>query len=292
MYGRPDSPSTRMVQSQTARSAAYRYERRAVPSPCHLDPIAIQGVADEVADGEVGIQWQQADRRTRSSARSWPRDPSVPRRRSRGTPQRACRGRTRRMRPRDEARRRTPRGAARSPAVACRRPRRSSVSSSLPRPTAHGEVEDPLGPLDGRPEGRRSATARAASRSPCAARACSRAVGAVERPDVARVQRHGRVPGDMRRGSANRRGSRVSTMALGAQTQLVVRPEEALQHPAAEEPGAAGHEQATAAQVVPEALGVLQDVVQVRAPAAAERLLPGIGPDVARETRRARAAAR
>ena len=83
----------------------------------------------------------------------------------------------------------------------------------------------------------------------------------------------------MRRGSANRSGIAGEHDRLGAKTQLVVRAQEALEHPPTEEAGASGDEQTLAAQVLPEALGVLQDMVQV--PLGQRRAsLPGIGPDV------------
>ena len=85
----------------------------------------------------------------------------------------------------------------------------------------------------------------------------------VERPDVAGVQSHGAVPDDVWGdiGEASRVPGQQD--GLGPEAQLIVRLEEALQHPASEEAGAARHEQPATAEVLPEALGVLQDVLQV-----------------------------
>jgi hypothetical protein len=77
------------------------------------------------------------------------------------------------------------------------------------------------------------------------------------------VQRDRNVPGDMGGGVGETTRIAGQHDGFGAQAQLVVGPQEALQHPPAEEACAAGHEQPTAAQLMPEALGVLQDVVQV-----------------------------
>ena len=50
---------------------------------------------------------------------------------------------------------------------------------------------------------------------------------------------------------------------FGAEAQVVVRAQQGLEHPPAEEAGTAGDEQSRAAQLIPQPLGVLEHVVQV-----------------------------
>src|SRR5438552_2670073 len=88
-------------------------------------------------------------------------------------------------------------------------------------------------------------------------------VGEVECLDVAGVQCHRRVPGDVGRSLGETMWISGQHDCLGAQVQSVVRLEEALQHPAAKETRPASHEQSTCAQVLPNALSVLQDVLEI-----------------------------
>ena len=85
----------------------------------------------------------------------------------------------------------------------------------------------------------------------------------LERADIAGVQSHGRVLGNMRRGFGKVTRIARQQRHLGAEAEIVVRSQETFHHPAAEEPGSARHEQPTSVEVLPEALGVLQDVPKV-----------------------------
>ena len=115
------------------------------------------------------------------------------------------------------------------------------------------------------------------SRSPCAARARSRTGGdrttARRRPAADR-----RMPGDVWRGIGEPVGIAREDDRLGTEAQLVVRPEEALQHPAPEEPRTARYEQPATAQLVPDRPGCAPGRGSRSRSGSGRALLPGIGP--------------
>ena len=59
LYGRPDSPRTRIVQSQIGEVGGVEVRAAGRAVAAHLDVIALQRVADEVADREVGVERQE-----------------------------------------------------------------------------------------------------------------------------------------------------------------------------------------------------------------------------------------
>jgi hypothetical protein len=85
----------------------------------------------------------------------------------------------------------------------------------------------------------------------------------LERANVPHVQPDGGVARQVRRLLRERLWVSCQHHRLGAQTKPVVCPGEALQQPAAEEARAARDEDALAAQLIPQALGVGQDVIEV-----------------------------